>query len=172
MLSEKEQIEFLGKKPPACNKSTLEKLMMNFQQISRNIDDLDQDLNQLAKRLDYLEESITEHYTLVQPQKQEIKKKRRTANLIKRDFQCPYEKCDKIYGTDISLNLHIRLKHNGGSKIEREELAKKILEAKFQDEADPKHSFNLPPNFIEDFYIHHQEYINNLEKTYNKRILL
>lgn len=61
-----------------------------------------------------------------------MKKKRRTANLINRDFQvndlknikqCPYEKCDKIYGTDISLNLHIRLKHNGGSKIEREELA-------------------------------------------------
>lgn len=35
-----------------------------------------------------------------------------------------------MYGTEISLNLHIRLKHNGGSKIEREELAVNILNLK------------------------------------------
>lgn len=63
------------------------------------------------------------------PQK-ETKKKRRTADLVERGYivmvsssKCPYHKCQKMYGTEISLNLHIRLKHNGGSKIEREELA-------------------------------------------------
>lgn len=55
MLSEKEQQEILGKKPPFCSKNTIDNLMINFQQISKNIDDLDSDLSQLARRIDYLE---------------------------------------------------------------------------------------------------------------------
>ena len=31
-------------------------------------------------------------------------------------FKCPYIECDRIYGSDISLNLHIKLKHNGLNK--------------------------------------------------------
>lgn len=29
----------------------------------------------------------------------------------------------KLYGSDVSLNLHIKIKHNGGNKTEREKLA-------------------------------------------------
>ena len=51
------------------------------------------------------------------------KKNRRTANEIEKKFDCPYEKCYKTYGSDVSLNLHIKLKHNGGNKTDREKLA-------------------------------------------------
>lgn len=37
--------------------------------------------------------------------------------------QCPYENCNKLYGSEVSLNLHIKLKHKGGNKTDREKLA-------------------------------------------------
>lgn len=42
---------------------------------------------------------------------------------IEKNFLCPYDKCHRIYGSDVSLNLHIKLKHNGGNKTDREKLA-------------------------------------------------
>ena len=67
------------------------------------------------------------------------KKNRRTAAQIEKEFKvhlnfttknssfysfkCPYENCAKTYGSDVSLNLHIKLKHGGGNKTEREKLA-------------------------------------------------
>jgi len=36
---------------------------------------------------------------------------------------CPYTNCNKNYGTDVALNLHIKIKHNGGNKTERERAA-------------------------------------------------
>ncbi len=38
-------------------------------------------------------------------------------------LQCPYADCGKIYGSEGSLNLHIKIKHNGGNKTEREKTA-------------------------------------------------
>lgn len=38
-------------------------------------------------------------------------------------LQCPYADCGKFYGSEGSLNLHIKIKHNGGNKTEREKLA-------------------------------------------------
>lgn len=32
----------------------------------------------------------------------------------------------KYYGSDVSLNLHIKIKHNGGNKTERERMAVKL----------------------------------------------
>ncbi len=49
---------------------------------------------------------------------------RRCANEISKTYKCPYEKCGKTYGSEGSLNLHLRLKHNAGSKTEREKAAK------------------------------------------------
>ena len=37
--------------------------------------------------------------------------------------KCPYSNCTKIYATEVSLNLHIKLKHQGGTKTEREKYA-------------------------------------------------
>jgi len=62
---------------------------------------------------------------------------------------CPYEGCNKLYGSDVSLNLHIKLKHNGGNKTEREKLARSIFLAKLNGEKVPDISLNLPPGFLE-----------------------
>jgi hypothetical protein len=54
------------------------------------------------------------------------KKNRRNANEIDKNHICPYSSCNKLYGSEVSLNLHIKLKHNGGNKTERERLAVNI----------------------------------------------
>jgi len=54
---------------------------------------------------------------------------RRCANEIEKTYQCPYPQCAKHYGSEGSLNLHLRLKHNAGSKTEREKTAKQLVMA-------------------------------------------
>jgi uncharacterized Zn-finger protein len=51
------------------------------------------------------------------------KHNRRTSHEIKKEFVCPYENCDKFFGSEGSQNLHIKIKHNGGTKTERDRLA-------------------------------------------------
>lgn len=41
------------------------------------------------------------------------KRMRRTAGEIARHYVCRYEKCQKSYGSEGSLNQHIKLKHGG-----------------------------------------------------------
>lgn len=55
---------------------------------------------------------------------------RRCADEIAKAFTCPYEDCGKIYGSEGSLNLHIKLKHNGGNKTDREKIAKSLVYAR------------------------------------------
>jgi hypothetical protein len=40
---------------------------------------------------------------------------RRAAKEIERKYKCPYNECVRDYGTLVSLNLHIKKKHNGGT---------------------------------------------------------
>ena len=47
------------------------------------------------------------------------RKYRRKSNMIDKSFICPFQKCGKDYGSDVSLNLHMKLKHNSGTKTER-----------------------------------------------------
>ena len=54
---------------------------------------------------------------------------RRCANEISKGYQCPFDDCGKFYGSEGSLNLHLRLKHQAGSKTEREKTAKQIVMA-------------------------------------------
>ena len=42
----------------------------------------------------------------------------------------------KLYGSDVSLNLHIKIKHNGGNKTEREKLAVNFFYHKFLQDRD------------------------------------
>jgi hypothetical protein len=51
------------------------------------------------------------------------KRMRRHANELDKQYTCPYPRCFKNYGAEIALNLHIKLKHNGGNKTERERAA-------------------------------------------------
>jgi hypothetical protein len=55
---------------------------------------------------------------------------RRCANDIDREYICPYDSCHKVYGSEGSLNLHIKIKHNGGNKTDREKIAKSMVYAK------------------------------------------
>lgn len=52
---------------------------------------------------------------------------RRCAKEIDKNQICPYTKCQKWYGSEGSLNLHMKNKHNAGSKTEREKIAKIIV---------------------------------------------
>ena len=47
------------------------------------------------------------------------KRLRRQAHELAKEFKCPYTRCFKSYGAEIALNLHMKLKHNGGTKTER-----------------------------------------------------
>ena len=78
------------------------------------------------------------------------KHNRRCANDIERQFKCPYPKCEKFYGSEGSLNLHIKIKHNGGNKTDREKIAKSIVFAKANGLTLPEHmDLNLPPGSVE-----------------------
>jgi len=91
------------------------------------------------------------------------KHQRRSAYEIERSFICPYEGCNKYFGSEGSQNLHIKIKHNGGTKTDREKLALKIIEAYAQsakelDSADhnvvieqeiiDQIDLNLPPGIL------------------------
>ena len=45
---------------------------------------------------------------------------RRAADEIDKAYICPYKNCEKIFGSEGSQNLHIKIKHNGGTKTDRE----------------------------------------------------
>jgi len=32
------------------------------------------------------------------------------------NYECTYEGCSRVYSSSVSMNLHIKLKHNGGTK--------------------------------------------------------
>jgi hypothetical protein len=81
---------------------------------------------------------------------------RRCANEIAKSYTCPYENCGKLYGSEGSLNLHMKIKHNAGSKTEREKLAKSIVwavnkggSAEDLQNAHGSAAINLPPGIIE-----------------------
>lgn len=45
---------------------------------------------------------------------------------------CPYHGCEKSFASEGALNLHIKTKHNGGNKTDREKLAKALVSRKSQ----------------------------------------
>ena len=63
------------------------------------------------------------------PKSPRKKHMRRTNKEIDKNFICPYNSCGKVYGSEGSLNLHIKIKHNGGNKTDRERLAKTLVYA-------------------------------------------
>ena len=52
---------------------------------------------------------------------------RRCANEIEKSLDCPYMECGKSYGCEGSLNLHIKVKHAGGTKTERDKYARQLM---------------------------------------------
>ena len=89
---------------------------------------------------------------------------RKTRAELNCDFECPYSSCDKAYASEGSLNLHIKRKHNGGNKTDREKIAKSLLifEAKGV-RIDKELAVNLPPGII-------RKVAEQIETTSNLRI--
>lgn len=73
---------------------------------------------------------------------------RRTAKEISKDEMCPYPGCGKFYGSEGSLNLHMKLKHDGGNKTDREKLAKELVLSHSNGKPFPQVTLNLPPGAV------------------------
>lgn len=68
---------------------------------------------------------------------------------LQREYNCPYENCDKVYASEGAVNLHIKNKHNGGNKTDREKLAKSLVYCKAKGLNVPdKLEINLPPQIV------------------------
>ena len=88
---------------------------------------------------------------LIEQKNRRKKHNRRTAKEINRQYICPYKNCQKVYGSEGSLNLHIKIKHNGGNKTDREKLAKMIIMAHMKGtlcQVIDQINLNLPPGTI------------------------
>lgn len=73
---------------------------------------------------------------------------RRCAKEIQKQDICPYGGCGKYYGSEGSLNLHMKLKHGGGNKTDREKLAKNIVLSFTNNKPFPVICLNLPHGAI------------------------
>lgn len=85
-------------------------------------------------------------------EKKEQRKKhnRRCAKEINKNELCPYPNCGKYYGSEGSLNLHMKLKHEGGNKTDREKLAKSIVLSYSNNKVFPDVTLHLPPGAVEE----------------------
>lgn len=66
--------------------------------------------------------------------KKDLDQSARKRNIIRRNeekltklFRCCYYPCKKEYASVLALNLHVKKKHNGGTKKQRDELAVKLI---------------------------------------------
>jgi len=62
----------------------------------------------------------------------------------------PISSLQKKYGSNVSLNLHIKRTHNGGNKSEREKYAKEVFEALRDKTPVPSSTMSLYPSFMKD----------------------
>ena len=92
---------------------------------------------------------------------------RKTMAELKRDDCCPYPSCGKIYASEGSLNLHIKRKHNGGNKTDREKMAKYLLQCQIKGlPIIYPLKINLPPGIVEKVARQIEE-VNNVPPYHN-----
>lgn len=92
----------------------------SFAQISQKYSQLMAQNQELKRKLQ--EASISSENSL-QNQVQRRKIKRRKQIELDKKYACCYENCKKEYASVLALNLHIKIRHNGGTKKQREILA-------------------------------------------------
>ena len=75
---------------------------------------------------------------------------RKTNEELEKEEECPYHGCTKQFASEGALNLHIKTKHNGGNKTDREKLAKALVSRKSQGQQIlwDKLQISLPPGII------------------------
>jgi len=92
---------------------------------------------------------------------------RKTNSELEKNEVCPYDGCDKTYACEGSLNLHIKTKHNGGNKTDRERLAKALVIRKTKGYVIPdKLDVNLPPCIVQKAAEQIQQ-LNNIKIDHN-----
>ncbi len=128
------------------------KLFMINQQLLEEIENHAIDKNEMMDQILRIEEFYDQKISKSMIEKDEKGRKihkRKTMAELQRDFNCPYDNCGKIYASEGSLNLHIKRKHNGGNKTEREKIAKSLLICQSQG-INPSETIdvNLPPGII------------------------
>ncbi|KRX00532.1 hypothetical protein PPERSA_04553 [Pseudocohnilembus persalinus] len=121
-------------------------IVQQMNEYQDEIKDLKNRLERVEEKLDYMDgnENSSQQLKLK-------KKQRRCAQEIDKNYVCPYQDCKKQYGSEVSLNLHIKIKHNGGNKTEREKLVRSIFLAQANGEKVPEHEINLPPGYIQEY---------------------
>ena len=63
-----------------------------------------------------------------------------------------FKGCGKEYGSEVSLNLHMKIKHGSGTKTERESLAKEVCLAEERGEVGTVEvHLNFPPGYLEEY---------------------
>ena len=133
------------------------KLYSGNEQMMAQINEFAEERDQLLKAILQVEQYYNDEENLERLTRERYlsgRKKhiRRCANEIRRALACPYAKCSKSYASEGSLNLHIKLKHNGGNKTDREKIAKSIVFAKANGMTICQElalQVNLPPGIIE-----------------------
>ena len=128
------------------------KMHMKNAQLLEELDTLAGDKNDLLMKIcriqDYYDSNL-EDMTVDRDINGRKIVRRKTMAELTRNEMCPYPGCGKIYASEGSLNLHIKRKHNGGNKTDREKIAKSLLlcQAKGIQINDPL-KVNLPPGII------------------------
>ncbi|CAD8052486.1 unnamed protein product [Paramecium sonneborni] len=107
-----------------------QRITLLYQKNSIQLQEYQNQIVELKERIQAIEQKF---FNLETTNKK--KKKRRTAAEIEKNFECPYKDCQKQYGSDVSLNLHIKFKHNSGSKTEHQKIIRQ-LQAGELDEKD------------------------------------
>lgn len=103
-------------------------------------------IEQKMKNYDSL---YSEFQNLLEPHRNQ----RRTASEIVKNYTCPYQSCFKSYGTEVALNLHIKKKHKGGNKSDREDFAREFFLSLRLKKPLPKTELILPNEFMERVYV-------------------
>jgi hypothetical protein len=68
--------------------------------------------NELTSKFSKLEKKGAEIEQGERHQDDKKKRFRRTANEIERHYRCPIETCQRSYGSEGSLNQHLKIKHH------------------------------------------------------------
>lgn len=98
------------------------KTYLENENLLKQLSDKSQERNSFLEKILKMKIFFSE-YCLSKKHNGRKKHNRRTANEIDRNCPCPYAKCEKFYGSEGSLNLHIKIKHRGGNKTDREKIA-------------------------------------------------
>jgi hypothetical protein len=84
--------------------------------LKNEIDKVTGEMGDLSEKLQIIKENKLRHEDklgvhLDIPDEKKKKRKRRTAVEIERQHACPIQECEKSYGSEGSLNMHLKRKH-------------------------------------------------------------